>query len=80
MTTAEAQALKDLLHGAVDKSLPEFISAESAKLPVAYAPLVGAITAALVPTLITFLDGLIEADIVATPVAPAAAPAAAPVK
>lgn len=56
MNAAEFAILKDI----VDKELPALIVAEEAKLPAAYAPIVGAVVASIMPELMKILDAKLD--------------------
>ena len=61
MSPAEAAVVKSALKVVVDQELPALISAEEARLPAAYQPLVGAVVSALFPKLQALLDAKIDA-------------------
>lgn len=60
MTQAETDIVKALLREVADKDLPAIIQAEEQKLPASYAPLVQAVTAAVMPELIKAIDAKID--------------------
>jgi hypothetical protein len=57
----EKTAVKAFAKEFVDVLLPQLVAAEEAKLPVAYGPLVSAITGALLPAIEKMLDDKIAA-------------------
>ena len=60
MDPAIKQALKDLAHLIVDKELGPVLSAEIAKLPATYGPIVGMLEQAALPAIVAALDKAID--------------------
>lgn len=63
MKAGEIQVIKDF----VDKDLMVLIAAEAERLPLAYQPAVKGILAAMVPSIIAFLDGKLSAIVPEAP-------------